>query len=377
MVYESQEDSFFLKTFVQKYARGNVLDMGTGSGIQALEAYRLPKVKKVWGTDIDARAIAYCKKHHKGKKITWIKSDLFSAFGKKHIKFFDVIIFNPPYLPQEGTKRHIDLEGGKKGYEVVEKFLDIVAEYLDDKGEILLLFSSLTRKHKVLELIGDNLFISRELGKKRMFFEELYVYQLKKDPLLAKLEKKGLKNVRYLAHGKRGVVYTGQYKRKKVAIKVKREESQAENTVAKEAKWIKEMNKYGIGPKYIFHTVDYLVYEYVDGHYLKDLIGVRKLGPVLKKLLDQAYKMDCLNVEKKEMTRPLKNAIVKGQNIVLIDFERMRKTEDPHNVTQLCQFFMIHSKPLGLNKRKIMSLVKKYSVDRAEEKYKEIRKQLF
>ncbi|MBW3018693.1 methyltransferase [Candidatus Woesearchaeota archaeon] len=371
MVYDPQEDSFFLKTFVQRYAHGKVLDMGTGSGIQAVEAYRLPKVKKVWGADIDAKAIAYCRKHHKG--ITWVKSDLFSAFKGT---LFDVIIFNPPYLPQEGTKRHIDLEGGKKGYEVIEKFLEKAGSHLADDGIILLLFSSLSRKHKVLELIDGNLFVKKLLGTKRMFFEELYVYLLKKDPLQKKLEKKNIKNIKYLAHGKRGVIYTAKYRSKKVAIKVKREQSRAEGTIAKEAKWLKEMNRHKIGPKYLFHTKDFLVYEFVEGQYLRDLVGKRKLGAVLKKLLDKAYKMDTLNVEKKEMTRPLKNAIVKGQNITLIDFERMRKTEDPHNVTQLCQFFMIHSKQLGLNKRKIMSLVKKYAADRSKQNYLAIRKEL-
>jgi methylase of polypeptide subunit release factors len=47
---------------------------------------------------------------------------------KKQIKF-DLIVFNPPYLPQELPERDKALEGGKKGYEVLERFFNIQIDF--------------------------------------------------------------------------------------------------------------------------------------------------------------------------------------------------------------------------------------------------------
>ena len=46
-MYEPREDSEFLAGFVKEYARGSVLDMGTGSGIQAKTAKENENVTEV------------------------------------------------------------------------------------------------------------------------------------------------------------------------------------------------------------------------------------------------------------------------------------------------------------------------------------------
>lgn len=45
--YEPREDSKLLERYVRKYAKGSVLDIGTGSGIQAISAAKSRKVKKL------------------------------------------------------------------------------------------------------------------------------------------------------------------------------------------------------------------------------------------------------------------------------------------------------------------------------------------
>jgi release factor glutamine methyltransferase len=244
MVYEPQEDSFLLKEFVKRYAKGVVLDMGTGSGLQAREAAHSKRTTKVFAVDIDRKAIAYAKKHanHKHhKKIKWFVGDLFRPV-KKHL--FDTIIFNPPYLPQDHKVRDIALEGGKRGDEVIERFLDEVNDYLKPDGIVLLVFSSLTPNvHQIME---KNLLVGRELGKTHMFFEDIFVYLLKRSPVLKQLHKKGVRAVKYFAKGKRGYIFTGKFRKKKVAIKVKNPKSAAQGTISKEVKALKIVNKHGI-----------------------------------------------------------------------------------------------------------------------------------
>ena len=56
-MYQPREDSFLLEKEVKKYAKGDVLDIGAGSGIQALAAAKKRNTKKVLAVDIDKKVI--------------------------------------------------------------------------------------------------------------------------------------------------------------------------------------------------------------------------------------------------------------------------------------------------------------------------------
>ena len=56
IVYEPAEDSYLLQKFVKKLVKGKVLDMGTGSGIQALSVKG-----DVLAVDINPEAVEKCK----------------------------------------------------------------------------------------------------------------------------------------------------------------------------------------------------------------------------------------------------------------------------------------------------------------------------
>jgi hypothetical protein len=75
-------------------------------------------------------------------------------------------------------------------------------------------------------IIADNLFESHLLSTKHIFFEDLYVYQIKKTQLLKELDKK-LVDISLLAKGCRGYVYQARYRGRKVAVKLKNPDSAA------------------------------------------------------------------------------------------------------------------------------------------------------
>ena len=52
-----------------------------------------------------------------------------------------------------------------------------------------------------------------------------FVYKVKKTALLKKLERKKIQGIQYFSKGKRGLLYIGQYKGKKVGIKIKNPKS--------------------------------------------------------------------------------------------------------------------------------------------------------
>lgn len=175
-MYEPREDSFLLQKEVSKYAIGDVLDMCTGSGIIAKEAAKT--ADQVVGLDINPKCIEYCEKQIKDNNVTFLVSDLFEVFKDKNYKF-DLITINPPYLPDEPKAKDIALDGGKQGYEFIEKFIKQAKHYLKEDGKILLLFSSLTQKDKVDEIIKKNNFKHKQISSLKLDFEELFVYLLK------------------------------------------------------------------------------------------------------------------------------------------------------------------------------------------------------
>jgi len=168
-MYEPQEDSFLLLKHIRHYSHGHVLDMGTGSGILAIEAAK--KASKVIAADIDNDAIAHLKKKIHNKKITFIVSDLFSNIKDK----FDLIIFNPPYLPSTNVK-HIDLDGGRNGTEIIERFLKQSKKHLKDNGKILLLCSSLNKD--IEKLFKKHDYRYNKIDEAPLFFEKLFVWEL-------------------------------------------------------------------------------------------------------------------------------------------------------------------------------------------------------
>lgn len=376
-IYEPREDSYLLADQVKKHAFGRVLDIGTGSGIQILYASKNKKVKTILGADISERAVESCKKYFKEKNISFKVSNLFSNVEGK----FDTIIFNPPYLPEDVRVKDITIEGGKKGHEITERFIDNVNEYLKENGIILLLFSSLTNKSKVNEIIERNCLESREIAKKRIFFEELYVYLIKKKKILKILDKKRVKDVNKFARGHRGYIYTGNLKGKKIAVKIQREDKAAKNTVNKEVKFLKILNKYKIGPKLLFFGNNYFAYPFIKGVFIEEFLEKANKNDsvnVLKEIFSQCFKMDKLGVNKEEMHNPYKHVIV-GQKVILVDFERANKTKKPHNVTQFCQYVssgklghILKKKNIKISKNKIIKSAKEYKKNVNNENFNKI-----
>ena len=391
-IYEPAEDSYLLQRFVKEYAFGRVLDVGTGSGIQAITAATNKNVREVIAVDVNEDAINNLKTNKEAQLSGRIKakvSDLFSNVRNK----FDIIIFNPPYLPQDKVGKEIiedpALYGGKQGWEVSERFFSEVTNYLSSSGKILFLFSSLTNKEKIEEIISGNLLEFKQLAEEKMpMFETLYVYLVEKSKLLRELERKGIEEIKYLTHGKRGNIFTGIIDKSKlvkkyfpskknlvkVAIKVTREESKAIGRIENEANWLKVLNKKNIGPRYMFSGDDYLVYQYVEGEFILDWAKDKsfdEIKKVLLEVLEQCYIMDTVGVNKEEMHHPMKHIIVIKEGYpVMLDFERCSRTEKPKNVTQVVEF--ICRMDLGLDKDQLRELAQDYKNDLSKEKFERI-----
>ena len=167
-VYRPAEDSYLLAKYVELLVSGTVLDMGTGSGIQAVTAAMKHAVESVLAVDINPVALREAEKRAEGegvsRKLSFLLSDLFHEVKGR----FDWIIFNSPYLPSEGEA---DEHAWAGGAELIERFLTDARGYLKPDGSILLIYSSLSEP-------GIAGYKVESLEEIELFFEKLYCVRL-------------------------------------------------------------------------------------------------------------------------------------------------------------------------------------------------------
>ena len=171
-VYEFAEDSMLILRHIKDYAKEkSVLDMGTGSGVLAEEA--LKYTNDVTAADINPKAIEAASQRL-GEKVKVLHSDLFLNISGS----FDLILFNPPYLPRAkyGT---VATDGGEKGFEVIKDFLADAKQHLNKNGVILLICSSFTKKQDVEWALDKLGYGFKEIDQEPLFFETLYLYEIR------------------------------------------------------------------------------------------------------------------------------------------------------------------------------------------------------
>ena len=215
-VYEPREDSLLLQTAIRDFFIThpgvqviNALDMGTGSGI--LAAALCNYCRDVLAIDVNPEAVdatvIYAQSHHI-QNLTVSVSDLFSSVKGS----FDLIVFNPPYLPfdkeqdapdialspalpspketvedqeqshlakeDEGIGESENIRERIEGNELIIRFLKEAKQHLNAKGNILLLFSSLSKPEGIFKSMDQEGYAYEQLLTQKMFMEELFVYRV-------------------------------------------------------------------------------------------------------------------------------------------------------------------------------------------------------
>lgn len=190
---------------------------------------------------------------------------------------------------------------------------------------------------------------------------------------------KDVKDIELFARGKRGVISVGTLKGKRVSIKTKRPDSEAEGRIENEACYLKLLNRHGIGPKLLMFGEGSLVYEFVEGEFILDYLdhaNIEKARKVILDVFDQMYILDSLGINKEEMHHPLKHILVNDDKPVLLDFERCHPSKKPKNVTQFVQFITRDKIIVGLGLRKpkdLLDLLNAYKKKYDEPSFQAIR----
>lgn len=172
-VYEPSEDSELLIASVKVNKNDFVLDLGTGTGIQAINAL-MNGAKKVLCTDINADALNCAEVNLKKSGLVHLtefrKSNLFSEIPEK----FDLIIFNTPYVLSDEIK-YKELDGGIKGREILDKFLNEFSNHLNSDGKAFFIQTDLNDLTETKKILSGKGFECEVIAEKKLFFEKLLV----------------------------------------------------------------------------------------------------------------------------------------------------------------------------------------------------------
>lgn len=157
-----------------------------------------------------------------------------------------------------------------------------------------------------------------------------------------------------LGKGYVGVVVLAKKRGSKVfALKIRRTDSQREE-MKNEAVFLEFVNDVKVGPKIFDSTKNFLLMEFLEGEKIGDWIkkiegkgSASKIKSVIRKVLEDCYKLDGIGFDHGELSSISKHVIV-GKKITLIDFESGSKERKVSNVTSATQAFYIGS---GISKK--------------------------
>ncbi|MEM3052358.1 MAG: methyltransferase domain-containing protein [Candidatus Caldarchaeum sp.] len=171
--YEPAEDSFLLEDVVRGLGGGGLaaeVGCSTGYILRALAEKGFEAV----GTDVNSEALAQAVERL--KNVQGIVHVVNASILPFRPNAFDVVVANPPYLPEEPEFHDPAVHGGPEGWETAAEVLKAARVCLKAGGTAVLLASSLSGVDGLLgyaEGLGFRLVKRVEYS---LFFERLYCF---------------------------------------------------------------------------------------------------------------------------------------------------------------------------------------------------------
>lgn len=168
--YLPSQDSSTLARALRDYSGERCLEIGFGSG--AVLAALVPRFGTVVGTDIVSVEQAVSAKGD----AEVVVCDRATCFRPG---CFDVVAFNPPYLPSEGVEDRT-VDGGAGGISVPIAFLEEALRVLRPDGSVVLLLSSESDIDGFMRVCAEKGLRVLEKARTELFFESLFVFEVKR-----------------------------------------------------------------------------------------------------------------------------------------------------------------------------------------------------
>lgn len=175
-VYWPAEDSLLMLDALRSLElRGkSCLDLGTGTGILAIEMAR----RGCWTTasDISLNSCLLAKRNFllNGVSVEVVQGSLVRHFRGLA---FDLISFNPPYLPLKDESEQ--WAGGKSGRELIDALLTELPRLLRNEGSALILHADFNEPELTIERAEALGMEAAVVRRRKLAFHELMVVELR------------------------------------------------------------------------------------------------------------------------------------------------------------------------------------------------------
>jgi len=215
---------------------------------------------------------------------------------------------------------------------------------------------------------------------------------------LSELQKHGVKalefagkasvfNVPILGKGFVGVAVIAHLNEQRVALKIRRVDADRLG-LQHEAAMLAKANSVNVGPKLVSASTNFLLMQLIDGDLLPSWLETRKntekerVHNVLRKLLEQCWRLDTAGLDHGELSKAPKHVIVsKEQEPFIVDFETASVNRKPANVTAMSQYLfagkgvVAHMVAEALGEKSLKDLVealKLYKHDRTRGSFEQL-----
>jgi len=184
-VYPPSEDTYLLLDSLDIRKDDEFLEVGCGAGLITLTAAK--KAHSIVSVDSSFDAVhntlENLKRNDLHNNYHVIESDLLGALAPS--AKFSLIVFNPPYLPQDGEHSDLDhaLVGGQTGTELTQRFVRQAVDHLLRGGRIFVVVSNLANIELIRKTMTECGFMVEAVSEESLFFEKIQVLRgiLKED----------------------------------------------------------------------------------------------------------------------------------------------------------------------------------------------------
>lgn len=156
-----------------------VLDMGTGSGIQAITAG--DRASKVVAIDINPEAVKFARINVNANNlehtISVLEGDLFAPLKQQPL--FNTVLFTPPYMEgSPGTDFEHALYDRNK--QLLRRFFKEAGDYIKPDGYVQMLYSSISGQDRALDIAEQLGWEHTLIAHEKTVTESFYIYKLSK-----------------------------------------------------------------------------------------------------------------------------------------------------------------------------------------------------
>jgi release factor glutamine methyltransferase len=176
-VYPPSEDTYLLLDSLMIGEDDSFLEVGCGTGLISITVARKANRVVCIDSSIDAvqNTLENLRRNRLHQRCHIIESDLLSALSSS--AKFSLIVFNPPYLPDDEDLTDLDhaLVGGESGVEITQRFIGQAVKHLMGGGRIYVVVSSLANVDSIRRTMIEYGLAVETVSEESMFFEKIQV----------------------------------------------------------------------------------------------------------------------------------------------------------------------------------------------------------